>query len=429
MSYASGSSIVKAGGVLQQLHILHSGEVSVQGGKGPATLKAGDHFGVESLFRHESAAASLVAVGQVVCMAVARDTVQRQLGPLSAILEREADKKARKATAKAIDFRALQLRGILGVGTFGTVRLVVDATARGAGREQTPYALKCMRKAKVYDMGQVEHIINECKLLAECEHPFVVRLVRTFEDAHSLYLLMDLTLGGELFSVLRAEKCFPERRCCFYAAMIVCVFDYLHDKAIVYRDLKPENLLIDAEGYLKVVDFGFAKRVEERTWTVCGTPEYMAPEIILNKGHDKAVDWWTLGILIFEMFVGYPPFEGSDAMDLYKKIVQNDVKYPKKVGPQALDLIRKLLHPSQTERLGSMKNGADDVKKHPFFRKLAWQSLLAKKIEAPFKPTIKSALDTSNFEHFDDPDEGVAQTAAKRPKGLFDEFTKLCAAF
>ena len=203
----------------------------------------------------------------------------------------------------------------------------------------------------------------------------------------------------------------------------------LHDKAIVYRDLKPENLLIDAEGYLKVVDFGFAKRVEERTWTVCGTPEYMAPEIILNKGHDKAVDWWTLGILIFEMFVGYPPFEGSDAMDLYKKIVQNDVKYPKKVGPQALDLIRKLLHPSQTERLGSMKNGADDVKKHPFFRKLAWQSLLAKKIEAPFKPTIKSALDTSNFEHFDDPDEGVAQTAAKLPKGLFDEFTKLCAAF
>ena len=129
------------------------------------------------------------------------------------------------------------------------------------------------------------------------------------------------------------------------------------------------------------------------------------------------------------MFVGYPPFEGSDAMDLYKKIVQNDVKYPKKVGPQALDLIRKLLHPSQTERLGSMKNGADDVKKHPFFRKLAWQSLLAKKIEAPFKPTIKSALDTSNFEHFDDPDEGVAQTAAKLPKGLFDEFTKLCAAF
>jgi protein kinase X len=204
--------------------------------------------------------------------------------------------------------------------------------------------------------------------------------------------------------------------------MVVAAFDYLHDRLIVYRDLKPENLLFDADGYLKVVDFGFAKRVEDRTWTVCGTPEYMAPEIILNKGHGVAVDWWTVGILLYELFVGYPPYEGKDAMDLYKKIVSGDIKYPKKITPQGQDCIRKLLHPSQTERLGSSKDGAEDVKKHGFYKKLAWQSLLAKKIEAPFKPKINDPLDTSNFEEFDDPDEGVPVNS-KLPKGLFHDFS------
>ena len=155
------------------------------------------------------------------------------------------------------------------------------------------YALKSMRKQKVVDMGQVEHIIGECKILAECEHPFIVQMIRVYEDDNYLHLLLELTLGGELFTVLRGTSsgAFPERRVQFYSAMIVLIFEYLHDKRMIYRDLKPENLLFDADGYLKMVDFGFAKRIDERTWTVCGTPEYMAPEIILNKGHGKAVDW------------------------------------------------------------------------------------------------------------------------------------------
>ena len=133
--------------------------------------------------------------------------------------------------------------------------------------------------------------------------------MRAFEDAHSLYLLLELTLGGELFSVLRNEKCFPERRCCFYSAMIVAAFEYLHDKKIIYRDLKPENLLMDADGYLKVVDFGFAKRVEDRTWTVCGTPEYMAPEIITAHKYEPPVDVWAFGCIIAHVGTGKIPYE------------------------------------------------------------------------------------------------------------------------
>ena len=419
VNYPAGSTIVKEGGLMTQLHVVHSGEVGeYKSGRPAATLAEGVVFGQKALFRHESASNSFVAQKPTMCMVVSRESVQRQLGPLGAILDREAEKLARKAQASQIAFGTLAQKKVLGVGTFGTVKLVVAAENKEA------YALKCMRKQKVYEMGQVEHTVSECRLLSECEHPFIVRLVRLFEDAASLYLLLELTLGGELFSVLRAEKCFPERRCCFYSAMIVAAFEYLHSLKIVYRDLKPENLLVDADGYLKVVDFGFAKRVEDRTWTVCGTPEYMAPEIILNKGHGKAVDWWTVGILLYELFIGYPPFEGNDAMDLYKKIVAGDVKYPKKITPSGQDLIRQLLMQDQKNRLGSAKGGAEDVKRHAFYKKLSWQSLLAKKIEAPFKPKISSMLDTSNFEEFDDPDKNVPLNT-KLPKGLFDEFSAL----
>ena len=464
--YGPGETIARAGGEIGQFHIVYRGRVLVQqppggggggggvgaspggrhgsynggrvaggGGSGSgmavaggasAVVQEGEVFGEGALLRNEVAAATYVAGdGGVDCMVVGREAVQRVLGPLTAIIERERAKEARKAHARSVDYGKLKHGRIIGIGTFGVVRLVQD------GGSAAPFALKSMLKQKVFEMGQAEHVTAECRLLAECDHPFIVQLVRTYETEYHIHLLLELTLGGELFSVLRAAPggCFPERRCQFYGAMIVLAFEYLHDKQIIYRDLKPENLLFDADGYLKIVDFGFAKRVTDRTWTVCGTPEYMAPEIILNKGHDKAVDWWTLGILIYEMLVGFPPFEGADPMALYKTIVANDVRFPTKVAPQPQELVKRLLSSDPAARLGSLKGGADDVKRHGFFKKIVWHSLLLKKIDAPYKPAIGSDTDASNFESFDDPDKGRPIQRNTFPRATFDEFSRLTASY
>ena len=221
--------------------------------------------------------------------------------------------------------------------------------------------------------------------------------------------------------------------------------EYLHDQSIAYRDLKPENLLLDCHGYLKLVDFGLAKRIEERTWTVCGTPEYLAPEIVLHQGHTTAVDWWLVGILTYEMLVGYPPFEGADALDLYHNIVANRPRFPKTMGSAAQDVIRTLLASEPHERLGGGRGAADDVKRHAFFRKIAWHSLLLRKIEAPYKPNLMRAADddaAGSDGHSDaELDAGdnapatpgidgrtqlpTGASAHTFPQGTFDEFSRL----
>jgi len=202
--------------------------------------------------------------------------------------------------------------------------------------------------------------------------------------------------------VLREKTKFEEAQSRFYASCVCSAFSYMHDKFVVYRDLKPENLLFDSEGYLKVVDFGFAKLITDRTWTLCGTPEYLAPEIITNKGHNLAVDWWAFGILIFEMLVGQPPFCADDPMDIYQKILRNRVSYPALVSKNARDLISKLLVSNPSQRLGSLKRGHRDVSGHVFFKAVDWGDLLKKTGKAPYIPKISSPTDTSNFDDYED---------------------------
>lgn len=172
--------------------------------------------------------------------------------------------------------------------------------------------------------------------------------------------------------------------------------------SIVYRDLKPENLLLDETGYIKVIDFGFAKLVRERTWTLCGTPEYLAPEIVGNKGHGLGVDWWAFGILVYEMLDGAPPFNSDNPLELYQQIKRNRVVYPRHLSTSARHILTKLLVSNPSHRLGSLKRGERDVSGHRFFSPMDFAALRAKALTAPFIPKIASPTDTSNFEEYEE---------------------------
>jgi len=268
--------------------------------------------------------------------------------------------------------------------------------------------MKILKKTEVVRLKQVEHINNERSILNSVNNPFIVKLYRSFQDDKNLFMLLDYAPGGELFSHLRKAGKFPNETTRFFASEIVYALEYLHSLDIVYRDLKPENLLLDNQGHVKITDFGFAKKVEDRTWTLCGTPEYLAPEIIQSKGHGKAVDWWALGILIFEMLAGYPPFFDDNPFGIYEKILGGKIQFPSHFDINAKDLVRKLLTADRTRRLGNLKDGALDIKVHKWFKGVDWDRIHEKREIAPIVPQISHDGDASNFELYPEITEDTA---------------------
>eukprot|EP00747_Dinoflagellata_sp_TGD_P032244 gnl/TRDRNA2_/TRDRNA2_135853_c1_seq1.p1 gnl/TRDRNA2_/TRDRNA2_135853_c1~~gnl/TRDRNA2_/TRDRNA2_135853_c1_seq1.p1 ORF type:complete len:344 (-),score=93.41 gnl/TRDRNA2_/TRDRNA2_135853_c1_seq1:41-1072(-) len=310
-------------------------------------------------------------------------------------------------TGKALQDKDFTIGKTLGVGAFGRVRI---ATFKKTGNV---YALKMLKKAPLIKNKKVENTLSEKAVLSSMKHPMVVNLYGSFHDKRYIYLLLEYCSGGEFCTYLRKANKFENDQAIFYAAQVASIFEYIHSKHIIYRDLKPENMLIMVDGYIKLTDFGFAKVCENRTYTLCGTPEYIAPEVLLNKGHGKAVDWWTLGILSYEMLVGYPPFVDEDPMRIYQKILAGKLAFPKTFDKHAKDLIKKLVIADLGKRLGNLRNGPLDVKQHKWFKDFKWEGLIEKKIPSPYKPTVKSEADTSNFEDYPDSTEQPAIVNAK----------------
>ena len=291
---------------------------------------------------------------------------------------------------KKLNLNEYEVGDTLGTGSFGRVRIAKNK------KTKQYVALKIMKKMEIIRSKQTDHIMNEIKILALINHPFVINFDGFTQDDKYLYLSLELVNGGELFTYLRGigrftveQSLYIQYNIRFYAAQIISIFEYLHSKNIIYRDLKPENVLIDKTGYLKLTDFGFAKIVEGRTYTLCGTPEYLAPEIILNKGHGKPVDWWTVGVLLYEMIAGIDPFSNDDPMMVYQKILKGKIKFPSGFDSNAKSLIKHLLDGDLTKRYGNLKGGVNDIKGHRFFKSFSWSDLMERKIPTPYVPKVR----------------------------------------
>ncbi|CAH1169988.1 unnamed protein product [Phaedon cochleariae] len=297
----------------------------------------------------------------------------------------------------AITADHFRLISVLGRGHFGKVIL---SQYRNTGEY---FAIKALKKGDIIARDEVESLLSEKRIFEvanSIRHPFLVNLFACFQTEAHVCFVMEYAAGGDLMMHIHSDV-FGEPRAAFYAACVVLGLQYLHENKIVYRDLKLDNLLLDTEGYVKIADFGLCKEgmgYGDKTGTFCGTPEFLAPEVLTETSYSRAVDWWGLGVLIFEMLVGESPFPGDDEEEVFDSIVNDEVRYPRFLSLESIAIMRRLLRKSPDRRLGSSERDAEDVKKQAFFRHIQWDDLLNRRTPPPFVPTVQSMEDVSNFD-------------------------------
>ncbi|CAE7364614.1 pkgB [Symbiodinium microadriaticum] len=294
-------------------------------------------------------------------------------------------------TLAVSDFDLLK---VVGKGAFGKVMLVRKKANKGAGQI---YAMKVLKKSVISAKGQVEHTKSERSILCEIRHPYIVRLRFAFQSEDKLYLVTDYYNGGSLFYHLRKSRAFSEERAKFYAAELLSALDHLHQQHIIYRDLKLENVLMDNVGHIALTDFGLSKQNIDLTGgatTFCGTAEYIAPELLKGQKYGAPVDWWSFGILLFEMMHGRTPFYDKNRKLMFYRIINTAPSFPPQFSTEACDCIRSLLNVSEQDRLGSGPRGARDIMESAFFSSIDFDALNRRELAPPFRPDVVNELDT-----------------------------------
>lgn len=330
------------------------------------------------------------------------DEMKNMSERLAVMRQRELAKEAEKKPMTIEDFELLK---VVGRGAFGKVLLVKKKEGKSRG---DIFAMKILVKSHIVKNGQIENTRAEQHILKEIDHPFIVRLRYAFQNSEKLYLIMDYYPGGSMFYHLRKSKRFSEERARMYMAQLLLALMHLHEKQIAYRDLKLENILIDQQGNIALTDFGLSKegqtingdirasQADLAMKTICGTAEYMAPELLRHHPYGKVVDWWSYGILLFEMLTGKTPFVDRNRRQMFKNIMQAEIVYPSYVSPSARSLILKLLNRDPSKRLGSGRRGGQDIMDHAFFEPLDWEKVLRKEYTPPFVPEVSSIDDVTN---------------------------------
>jgi protein kinase N len=316
---------------------------------------------------------------------------------------------------------------VLGRGHFGKVLLAQDKETHDT------VAIKALKKGDIIARDEIESLMSEKRIFEianEIRHPFLINLYCCFQTKSHVCFVMEYAPGGDLMMHIHNDV-FSERRASFYAGCVVLGLEYLHQRGVVYRDLKLDNLLLDEDGYLKIADFGLCKEgmwYGCKTGTFCGTPEFLAPEVLTDTSYTRAVDWWGLGVLIYEMMVGESPFPGDDEEEVFDAIVNDEVRYPRYLSGESIGLMRRLLRRNPEKRLGASEADAEEIKKQPFFRSVDFDKLLQRKSKPPFKPTIKSTHDVSNFDE-EFTRELPVLTPARDPRPIMDEEQEFFSSF
>ena len=389
-TYGDGTFIFRQGEIGDRLYIIKVGEVSVlssgqlngsiSGGAEPREidhLYNGQYFGERALLKEEPRMASVRARGKVEVYSLSKENFER-IG-----ISKEVAWSRRWDQEDTRDVSKLKVVKAMGAGAFGTAWLVLHQET------EQMYALKALEKHQVKRQNWTNVVMREKEILSSlAPHPCVITLHNSFQSPTQLFMLMELATGGELFTLIERFERFELPAARFYSACVILAIGHLHKHGVIFRDLKPENLLLAGNGYLKLIDMGFAKRIGrgEKTYTLCGTPYYLAPEMILHRGHGFALDWWTVGVLTYEIIEGEPPFGGSSEMEVYGKVTRLQYTCGNRFSDPSADFIGQLLQREPENRLGALRNGTDDVMAHPWFYNWSWDALLDGSMAAPYIP-------------------------------------------